>query len=281
MTNQLVEESEQWCQYRVLAVYLALEIAQDRIPPIPAFVYIHKTKDNINSNMSTHAGRKKGRGNYSHMELNSLLDTMEDILPIGSEEWQRVVEQHNENYPSSGRDAESIRRKYATLHRKKVPTGDPMCPLEVKKAKRIKYQIGAKADLGDVEEEVELKEEPPLQEQSEVEVDLTNTAKRSTPVKRSYSSRTAPDENVVSVLTALLKQNQANRDEDRKQLMAVLNTISGAVTTAFNSTAFNSTALSRAMSVARPKKKRKMGLGSLPTRRCDKDLSSSDSDDSI
>jgi len=179
------------------------------------------------------------------------------------------------------------------------------CPLEVKKAKRIKYAIDAKADLTDVEEdfELELEAEPPSQERSEVEtVGLTDTANAAAPIvsnvntarhptstKRSYGSRSGPDENIVGVLTALLKQNQdtikQNEDnikEEREQLMAVLNTISGAVTTAFNSgafNAFNSTVLPRA-ALVRPVKKRKMGLGSLPILHPKKnnDYSSSSSD---
>ena len=123
--------------------------------------------------MTTH-GRTKGRGNYSAMELITLLDTMEAILPIGPEEWQLVVQQHNKNYPLTCRDAVSIRRKYACLHRKKVPTGDPECPLEVKKAKRIKYAIAAKADLGELELALE---EPPPQE---LKVGLMDIAAAST-----------------------------------------------------------------------------------------------------
>ena len=46
----------------------------------------------------------------------------------------------------------AIRRKYMTLQRKTIPTGDPKCPAEVKQAKRIKYKLGQKADLGDAAE---------------------------------------------------------------------------------------------------------------------------------
>ena len=49
-------------------------------------------------------------------------------------------------------------RKYATLYRKPIPTGDPNCPEEVKLAKRIKYLIGNKASVGDAEEEFNLEE---------------------------------------------------------------------------------------------------------------------------
>ena len=41
----------------------------------------------------------------------------------------------------------SIRRKFASLHQKGIPTGDPNCPEEVHLAKRIKYDIGHRLQL--------------------------------------------------------------------------------------------------------------------------------------
>jgi hypothetical protein len=39
------------------------------------------------------------------------------------------------------------------LHRKKIPTGDPFCPEDVRLAKRLKYAIGMRADIGTGEED--------------------------------------------------------------------------------------------------------------------------------
>ena len=57
-----------------------------------------------------------------------------------------MAAQHSVLFP--GRDVDSIRRKYHTLHRRGIPTGDPLCPADVKLAKKVKYDIGVKADLG-------------------------------------------------------------------------------------------------------------------------------------
>ena len=81
-----------------------------------------------------------------------MLDALEEILLIGPDEWNEVVEQHNMRFPNPGRDMYAIRRKYMTLQRKTIPTGNPKCPPEVKQAKRIKYKLGQKADLGDAAE---------------------------------------------------------------------------------------------------------------------------------
>ena len=56
----------------------------------------------------------------------------------------------------AGREIESLRHKFAQLHRVKTPTGDPRCPQEVKLAKRIKYIISSRADVGDGTEEMDL-----------------------------------------------------------------------------------------------------------------------------
>ena len=79
---------------------------------------------------------------------------MEGIVPIGPDEWEKVVDQHSISYP--GRDVESIRRKYNSLYRKKVPTGDPSMPTEIRMAKRVKYLIGDKAEVCGGTEEYDL-----------------------------------------------------------------------------------------------------------------------------
>ena len=89
--------------------------------------------------------RRSGQ-NYSHEELMSVLQTVNDILPIGTNEWQLVADNHAVNY--TRRDINSIRRKWQKLHRMKIPTGSPEIPEEVLLAKKIHYKIGSKADLG-------------------------------------------------------------------------------------------------------------------------------------
>ena len=82
---------------------------------------------------------------------------MHSVLPIGPTEWEQVLDLHSAQYP--GRDVNSLRRKYTTLHRKKMPTGDPLCPEEVRMAKACKYRIAQKADLGDATGEYDMMQE--------------------------------------------------------------------------------------------------------------------------
>ena len=75
-------------------------------------------------------------------------------MPIGPYKWEQVADEYSQQY--LGRDVESLRRKYTTMHRRKVPTRDLTCPPEVRLAKRVKVMIGEKADLGEGEREYDM-----------------------------------------------------------------------------------------------------------------------------
>ena len=57
-----------------------------------------------------------------------------------------MVEVHPVEFP--GQDVDSLRRKYTSIHVKKVPTGDPNIPEEMRLAKKVKYMIGDHTQLG-------------------------------------------------------------------------------------------------------------------------------------
>jgi hypothetical protein len=99
----------------------------------------------------------RGRSaDYSKEELLHFLNIGLSIQPTSQTEWNSVLDEHNIEYAHKNRTVESLRRKYAQLHRKKIPTGDPYCPEEVRLAKRLRYKIGKKADMGDGEEVMNL-----------------------------------------------------------------------------------------------------------------------------
>ena len=51
---------------------------------------------------------------------------------------------------------DSLRRKFAALYRKPIPTGDPHIPVDVLRAKRIRGEMTDRIDLGDGEEATEV-----------------------------------------------------------------------------------------------------------------------------
>jgi hypothetical protein len=87
----------------------------------------------------------KGK-HWSIAELNRLFEIIENVLPRGANEWTIVAERYNSNRPRGfvERDEESMRNKFKSLRNVKKPTGDPLCPEEVRRAKRIQREIEAK-----------------------------------------------------------------------------------------------------------------------------------------
>jgi len=81
-----------------------------------------------------------------------LLEMMENILPIGNDEWDTVRREHLIKFPGQARDINSLRRKYNQLSHKRVPTDDPNCLPEVKRAKRIRIDIRKKANCDTYED---------------------------------------------------------------------------------------------------------------------------------
>ena len=78
-------------------------------------------------------GARRGSG-FSEAEVMSLLASIHAHLPISGDEWRAVQQEHHTAYPDADRTVESLRRKFASLHRSRIPTGDPTCPAEVREA---------------------------------------------------------------------------------------------------------------------------------------------------
>ena len=121
---------------------------------IPSIIYI------TNSIMSD-ANKKQEQApsttnKFSQQELADLFTAMEEILPIGSDQWNQLAEVHANKYP--GRGLGAIRRKYNSLARRKIPTGSPWCPPEVKWAKKIKWKLATKIELSHCQEDFDLEE---------------------------------------------------------------------------------------------------------------------------
>jgi hypothetical protein len=88
-------------------------------------------------------GRGKGK-NFTSSELDTMLIVVEKLLPMGGDHWDQVTMEYNKKVSADRiRNAESLRKKFKTLRNVKKPTGDPDCPIEVKRAKRAQYSIEA------------------------------------------------------------------------------------------------------------------------------------------
>jgi hypothetical protein len=78
---------------------------------------------------------------FTASELESLAETVEEFLPISHTDWDRVRDQHNENFPEQNRTTDSLRRKFQWMAKLKMPTGDPNMPRHIRVAKRAMYAL--------------------------------------------------------------------------------------------------------------------------------------------
>ena len=109
---------------------------------------------------------KRGVG-FTVQEVDVLLSAIESFLPIGPNEWDRVLAEHESHFPEAGRTKESLKRKFTMLCKTRHPTGDPDIPADVLCAKRAYQEITKKAEVsegGDSDDE-EVEEEHLEEEQ--------------------------------------------------------------------------------------------------------------------
>jgi hypothetical protein len=100
------------------------------------------------------AGRGAGQGRqragsgprFVDQELIHLNEAIGRILPLGSDEWNQVADEHAELYPNYNRGVDSLRRKFKEMCGAKVPTGDPTCPPHIREAKRLYVLIQDRSD---------------------------------------------------------------------------------------------------------------------------------------
>ncbi len=86
---------------------------------------------------------------FTIAEMESLPDVIEEIIPIGNPDWERVWDSHTTCYPKKERTAKLLRCKFQELARKKMPTGDPNCPPHIRSAKCIYRMIVQATDGSD------------------------------------------------------------------------------------------------------------------------------------
>jgi hypothetical protein len=117
------------------------------------------------------------------VELECLLDVIDDIIPIGNPDWERVWDKHVFNFPTKERTLESLKRKFQELANKKIPTGDPYCPPHIRNAKRIYRKIvlatngsTGGSDGSDEGEDKDTEEDEEGDEEEEEEGDGANTS---------------------------------------------------------------------------------------------------------
>jgi hypothetical protein len=88
-----------------------------------------------------------GVRNYSATEVDSLLQTIKAICPIGNDHWEVGAELHSNCYAVCGWTAESIKRKFSSLASTQPSNGNPTMPPAVALAKEICEAINHRAGM--------------------------------------------------------------------------------------------------------------------------------------
>lgn len=92
-------------------------------------------------------GRKAGTQNYSHEDIDTLLDQAAEILPLDAHHWALVGQRFAAWAGEEGRperDIDALKAKFDKLSNTKKPTGSPTCLPSVRRAKHIARDILAK-----------------------------------------------------------------------------------------------------------------------------------------
>ena len=162
------------------------------------------------------------RGNkFRAAECIYSMEAMHQILPIGPLEWDQVLELHSVQFP--GRDVNGLRRKYNTLHRKKMPIGDPHMPEEIGMAKSCKYCISQKAKLGDGTGQYDMMQEDDCADDDPEEGVPLDDPGVIVPIFAEHSPVPAvpPLGNTNNRSSASLRKNKASKKQDFFALMAM------------------------------------------------------------
>jgi hypothetical protein len=70
--------------------------------------------------------KKSKRGfKFTVAELEHMLDIINNTVPIGNPDWEKVWQEHLAAYPTMEQTPESLKYKFKELVHKKNPTGDP------------------------------------------------------------------------------------------------------------------------------------------------------------
>jgi hypothetical protein len=185
------------------------------LPPTAPTVEAEKTTRRPKKN-------KKGKGgattHFTEEELDILLNVIDTMLPLGAVMWQNVGVEYNKLAPRP-RDLDSLRRKYNSLHQKKMPTGDPNMSKHVRLAKHINYKILEKSELstGDTSDEDDVivsRKKPPVPNTIVTGTDATDDPE--TPTDDADNTGLAMDRKLPPSISSVTASSTLNRKKARR-----------------------------------------------------------------
>ncbi|KAJ3272366.1 hypothetical protein HDU76_010931 [Blyttiomyces sp. JEL0837] len=91
---------------------------------------------------STSEPRSRGQ-NFNGEEIERLLNIIDDVKPVGQAMWEEVARRYNEATPRERptRNHESLKARFKRMVHHPKPTGDPDCPEEIRRTKRLHRMV--------------------------------------------------------------------------------------------------------------------------------------------
>jgi hypothetical protein len=95
-----------------------------------------------------------GSPNYKMADITRLLTLVEEHMPLGKDEWERLTMAYNASSSRTWveRDMDSLRRKFKALYSMRKPTRTAEMPPHIEKAKVAKQAIDDKANVVEMED---------------------------------------------------------------------------------------------------------------------------------
>ncbi len=90
----------------------------------------------------------KGKRGYKFTirKLESLVEAVEELVPISNTEWERVWDRHIALYPQKDQTSKSLKCKFQEMARAKIKTGNPNMQPHIRGAKQAYFAIVKKTD---------------------------------------------------------------------------------------------------------------------------------------
>jgi hypothetical protein len=158
-------------------------------------------------------GAGGGSMHYRAEELEALMEIMDDVVPIGKYEKEKVCQRYNDMFPTRPREYQNLMSQFNKYASRKEPTGDPDCPPLVRKAKRICQKIKDKAGIACMNEEEEEEEEEDVEDEDDALAE--NAARKRTATKVSVVA----EEDDRKPAAAPRATKKAKKEETSKSIM--------------------------------------------------------------
>lgn len=119
--------------------------------PVPP-VANNNAKPKAKSNAKKKDPKLAGKGpNFTKAEIMSLLETLEDKLPVGPDKWRIVAAVHHETNGWPLREYSSLRKKFQKLVKEAshLPTGESDMPEQLREARRVHNMLRSNVKAAD------------------------------------------------------------------------------------------------------------------------------------